>query len=169
MDSTPMTTTSSPKTTPAETIYFYKRGDPYYEFTNFAEYPIEVDGFVYPTNEHYYQASKFNDEKLQKTIRECESPGRAFKYGRSPKNQCKLRSDWDKYRLKAMKKVLYAKFTQHEALKQLLLGTGEVLLVEDSPVDTFWGCGSSGAGKNHLGRMLVELRRKLREEESSSP
>lgn len=137
MDSTPVAIATTTKPAPTETIYFYKRGNPYYEFSNFAAYPIEVDGFVYPTNEHYYQASKFNDEKLHKTVRECESPGRAFKYGRNPGYKDKIRSDWDKYRLEAMRKALHAKFTQHDSLKQLLLGTGDVLIVEDSPVDTF--------------------------------
>jgi len=38
-------------------------------------------------------------------------------------------------------KVIYAKFTQHEDLGKLLLGTGDAALVEDSPKDAFWGVG----------------------------
>lgn len=168
MDSAPTTATTSTTSTPTETIYFYKVEDPYNEFSNFAPYPIEVDGFVYPTNEHYFQASKFNDEKLHHTIRECDSPGRAFRYGRNPGYKDKIRSDWQTYRLEVMRKAIYAKFTQHDSLKQLLLGTGDVLIVEDSPVDSFWGCGKDRDGQNHLGLLLVELRQKLREEGSTN-
>jgi predicted NAD-dependent protein-ADP-ribosyltransferase YbiA (DUF1768 family) len=29
--------------------------------------------------------------------------------------------------------------------------------------DSFWGCGSDGKGRNMLGRLLMELRERLRE------
>jgi len=38
-------------------INFYNRDDPYYEFTNFFIRPIELDGKVWPTSEHFFQVS----------------------------------------------------------------------------------------------------------------
>jgi len=38
-----------------------------------------------------------------------------------------------------MKKALYAKFTQDQTLKTLLLETGENEIIEASPRDSYWG------------------------------
>jgi len=152
---------TAPKSTSTPSILFYKRENPYYEFSNFAHYAVEIDGHHWPTTEHYFQASKFDDPELQKKIREAPSPGQAFKYGRNPGYASKLRKDWDTYRLTAMKTAIYAKFTQHEELCKLLLDTGDAPLVEDSPKDAFWGVGPTGTGKNHLGLLLMALREQL--------
>jgi ribA/ribD-fused uncharacterized protein len=61
-----------------------------------------------------------------------------------------------------MDKALFLKFTQYEDLKQLLLGTGNAHLVEDSPIDAFWGVGSNGQGENQLGLALMRIREALR-------
>lgn len=58
-------------------------------------------------------------------------------------------------------------------LRKWLLGTGERELVEASPMDRIWGIGfaemDAGAnrhrwGQNLLGKALMEVRRRLREE-----
>ncbi len=46
-----------------------------------------------------------------------------------------------------------AKFKQHSDLREKLLQTGEAILVEQSPTDSFWGCGADGKGLNLLGQM----------------
>ncbi len=58
-------------------INFYSTGDDYGDFSNFAAWPIKVDGKTWPTSEHYFQAQKFLDEKYREEIR----PG-FFPYGR---------------------------------------------------------------------------------------
>ena len=65
-----------------------------------------------------------------------------------------------------MRNALFAKFTQSERLKDLLLRTGNRVLVEHSPCDSFWGDGGNGAGRNLLGTLLMELRAKLRDEQT---
>jgi ribA/ribD-fused uncharacterized protein len=40
-------------------IFFYSTKDAYGEFSNFAAFPIEIDGRTWPTSEHYFQAQKF--------------------------------------------------------------------------------------------------------------
>lgn len=81
-----------------------------------------------------------------------------------------------------MEIALRLKFTQHPALKALLLGTGEADLIEvrgalslhpalgfnrfqDSPRDYFWGIGADYSGRNELGKALVRLRKELRQEQ----
>ena len=56
--------------------------------------------------------------------------------------------------------ALYAKFTQHGELKRLL-GTGDRLLVEHTERDRYWGDGGDGRGENHLGKLLMKLRKEL--------
>ncbi len=55
------------------------------------------------------------------------------------------------------------KLKQHAELRERLLATGDALLLEASPVDSFWGIGADGGGQNLLGRMLSNIRLALRE------
>jgi predicted NAD-dependent protein-ADP-ribosyltransferase YbiA (DUF1768 family) len=40
------------------TIRFWKTGDEWGIFSNFAHCPIKTDGVIYKTSEHYFQAAK---------------------------------------------------------------------------------------------------------------
>lgn len=163
--------TSEPQqsTSSAPPILFYEHDKPYAEFSNFAAFPIVIDGLTWPTTEHYFQGAKFNDAELQKKVREAATPGKAFQLGRNPGYASKLRQDWDTYRMEAMMTAIRAKFTQHEVLKKLLLETGDAEIVENSPKDAFWGIGKEGNGKNHLGRLLMQLREEIRTGSTASP
>ena len=43
------------------TIRFFSKSETHREFSNFAPFPIDLDGKRWPTVEHYYQAQKFAD------------------------------------------------------------------------------------------------------------
>mgnify|MGYP001066124981 FL=1 len=148
-------------------ILFYKRQEPYYEFSNFSDHAVVIDGLTWPTTEHFFQGAKFVDEEVRKKIRTADGPGKAFKLGRNPGYKSKMRTDWDDYRLEAMRIAVRAKFTQHKDLRALLLGTGSAEIIEDSPVDAYWGVGADGTGKNHLGKLLMALRAELVAEDAS--
>ena len=73
-----------------------------------------------------------------------------------------------------------AKFSQHPDLQEFLLGTGERVLVEASPVDRIWGAGlaadddriadpHSWRGLNLLGFALMTVRDELAETTSPEP
>jgi N-glycosidase YbiA len=49
-----------------------------------------------------------------------------------------------------MLEALRAKFTLHEELNAILLGTGDAVLVEHTANDSYWGDGGDGSGKNRL-------------------
>jgi len=57
-----------------------------------------------------------------------------------------------------MFEIVLAKFRQHEALAELLLGTGDQPIVEDAMADPYWGWGPSKIGENKLGRILMVVR-----------
>lgn len=143
------------------TIEFYSTKHTYGEFSNFAPFAIEIDGLVYPTSEHYFQAMKFADEQYQERIRETKSPMIAARLGRSRK--VKIRDDWEEVKIDIMRTAVRAKFQAHPTLQDLLLGTGDEMLVEAARRDYFWGAGKDGAGQNWLGRILMEVRDELRE------
>ena len=55
--------------------------------------------------------------------------------------------------------ALYAKFTQHERLRKLLLETGDRKLVEHTCQDSYWGDGGDGSGQNRLRKLLGRRQR----------
>lgn len=61
-----------------------------------------------------------------------------------------------------MYEIVLAKFSQHEDLKAMLLGTGDQVIIEDADSDPYWGWGCSFVGQNKLGRILMAVRSKLK-------
>jgi hypothetical protein len=59
--------------------------------------------------------------------------------------------------MKGLKAVL-RKFETHADIREVLLSTGNELIVENAPGDYYWGCGADGRGKNRLGQILMEVR-----------
>ena len=135
----------------------------YGELSNFAPYAITLKGKRWPTSEHYFQAQKFVDQRDQEEIRGASTPMLAARWGRDRKR--KLRRDWERVKLAAMREAVEAKFRQHEDLRALLLGTGDATLIEHTENDDFWGDGGDGSGRNELGRILMAVRQRLREEQ----
>lgn len=140
-------------------IKFYSTQDEFGEFSNFAHFPIKLDGKIWHTTEHYFQAQKFVDVQYQEKIRAEKSPMIAARLGRDRKQ--KLRKDWESVKNNVMKKALLAKFNQHEDLKILLLSTGDAKLVEHTENDAYWGDGGDGQGKNYLGILLMQVREEI--------
>jgi len=146
-----------------EPIFFYHRDDPYFDFTNFAEgFEIEYDGNKYPSSEHLFQAFKFLDNRpdLALRLRGLYTARQAFEFSR--KYYKEERPDWLDVRLEKMEMAVDLKFTQHRFLHQALCSTNDAEIVEDSPYDSYWGCGKDRTGANMLGKILMTLRAKFR-------
>jgi N-glycosidase YbiA len=144
----------------SKTINFYGSNDEFGCFSNFAPYPIERDGKLWPTSEHYFQAQKFAATEHEDAIRRANSPMIAARMGRDRKKP--LRPDWESVKIEVMREAVRAKFQQHADLREILLATGDSLIVEHTEIDSFWGDGGDGSGKNMLGRILMEVREELR-------
>lgn len=126
--------------------------------SNFYNSPIEKDGIVYPTNEHFFQAMKTLDNEERKRIAAAETPGKAKRMGRN----VKLRPDWEECKYQVMKEGLTLKFLCHKELAEKLIATGDAQLIEGNWWgDTTWGI-CNGVGENHLGKLLMEIRGDLR-------
>lgn len=142
------------------TIWFYGRTNEWGEFSNFAHFPFILDGKLWPTSEHYFQAQKFAGTEHEEAIRLAPKPNEAARMGRERTRP--LRPDWEQVKDDVMRRAVRAKFTAHESLRALLLSTGDEQLVENAPGDYYWGCGKDGTGRNMLGVILMELRAELR-------
>ena len=144
--------------TPAEPILFWKTTDPFGEFSNFFPCSVRVFDFDYPSSEHAFQALKFGttDSIWGWAIREAPKSRQAAQMGRMLGHP--IHPQWDEIREDVMRWVCWCKFTQHTRFQELLLLTGDRLLVEHSFKDTFWGDGGNGSGGNRLGRILMEIR-----------
>jgi N-glycosidase YbiA len=154
-------------------IYFYKVDAAYGCFSNFSPHSIvlppasanQLVGQSWATVEHYYQAHKFAGTKFEYLMAEIQAaptPELAAKIGRNPDHQ--PHANWDRCKCEIMYRAVLQKFSTHQDIQQILLDTSDLEIVEDSPVDYFWGCGIDQTGTNHLGRILMQVRGELRVE-----
>jgi len=151
---------------PPDTVYFYAQTDAFSEFSNFAPYGVAMDGVWWRTVEHYFQAQKFHDAAYRARIRLANRPKDAKTLGMT--RAIALRPDWDEVKDGIMLRAVTVKFETHDELAQLLLSTGERMIVENAPMDGYWGCGPDGTGLNKLGRILMAVRGQLRSKTSGA-
>jgi N-glycosidase YbiA len=145
----------------AMAIYFYVERDvPYGCFSNFSAHGFTLDDAYWPTSEHYFQAQKFVGTPDLDRVRLAKTPKLAANLGRS--RSLPLRSDWESVKDEIMHRAVLCKFQTHADIQEILLSTGEELIVENSPIDYYWGCGKDGTGKNRLGLILMQVRDCLR-------
>lgn len=132
--------------------------------SNFYPAIVHLEGMQFPTVEHAYQAAKTLDLEIRDIIANLTSPGLAKRMG----HKLALRPDWDdRMRLRTMESLLLQKFHPERVEARLLINTGWVHIVEGNTWgDTFWGAvkGQDGNwfGDNHLGEILMDIRRRLR-------
>lgn len=156
-------------------LYFGRDRAAFRFLSHFWPSPIELDNKSWPTVEHYYQAQKCHDLAYREAVRVAPAPAVAKRLAAQPSAPRKIssdswfkhhgmqpRPDWHEVKLDIMRRADWAKFIQHPQLAQLLLGTGDAELVEDSATEPFWGIGPDGEGANWAGKVLMEVRDKLR-------
>lgn len=134
--------------------------------SNFHPSQVEMDGMVYPTVEHAYQAAKTDVPWIREKLTLAKTPAEAKRMGRT----FPIRGDWDKVKVDVMLGLLRQKFTIPQ-LRRLLKDTGTEELAEGNTWhDVFWGVVVDSEGKkvgeNHLGRLLMQVREEVREQDS---
>ncbi|EMD85588.1 hypothetical protein COCC4DRAFT_151828 [Bipolaris maydis ATCC 48331] len=161
-----------------EPVFFWKQGESNGYLCQWYASPFTVSDTTYATCEMYMMIQKallFNDdETVQKMVRTTDA--RKHK-GLGRKVQGFDQAVWDKHKFDVVVQASYYKFTigRHaERLRGMLLATGERELIEASPFDRVWGIGFKQAdamlnrefwGENLLGKALMEVRKRLRDEE----
>ncbi|MDQ1035865.1 ribA/ribD-fused uncharacterized protein [Streptomyces sp. V3I8] len=136
--------------------------------------PFTVDGVEYRTAEHWMMAHKarlFGDAEAERLALDASGPALAKKAGRLVRGFDE--AVWERERFGIVVEGSVRKFASDGALLGFLLGTGDRVLVEASPVDRVWGIGLAGSddaasdparwrGPNLLGFALMKARTRLR-------
>ncbi len=132
--------------------------------------PFTVDGRAYATAEHWmmwHKAMLFGDAEIAGRVLAAAHPRQAKSLGRQVRGFDE--ATWTARRYETVVAGSVAKFGQHEELTRFLLGTGDRVLVEASPVDRIWGIGLAAddpraadparwRGDNLLGFALMDAR-----------
>ncbi len=142
-------------------IRFYRASEkPYGALSNLYKREFMYEGEVFPTAEHAYQAGKARKVAVRKWLMAAPSPS-LLAMAAHGLYVWDVAPDWSTLKFDRMRGVLLAKFTQHQDLKDLLVGTGTMRLVESATVNNavnrLWG-EVNGVGQNMLGQLLMEVR-----------
>lgn len=133
-----------------------------------------VDGRTFATAEHFMMWRKavvFGDEAVAGRVLAASDPAEVKRLGRAVTGFDS--AVWERHRYGVVVDGNRAKFTAGDDLRTYLVGTGDRVLVEASPVDLVWGIGlaeddpaarvpSRWRGRNLLGFALMQVRAELR-------
>jgi len=124
--------------------------------SNFSPCLVVLDGETYASTEHAYQAAKTLNLDQRKQIMRMAHASAAKRAGR----YVAMRLDWDTVKISVMRNLLQQKFAQ-TPYRELLLATGNHLIIEGNTWgDVFWGV-CLGVGENNLGKLIMEIRASL--------
>lgn len=143
-------------------------------FSQWYEYAMIIGGVEYNCAEQYMMAMKaqhFGDKESLDKIMATKSPNTQKALGRKVKNFDPI--EWSKVAQQRVYEANMEKFASD--LKEKLLSTNDLEIVEASPYDTIWGIGLSQddpraldkttwRGTNLLGEVLMKVRKELRDE-----
>ena len=155
-------------------VFFRHPGEPGGWMSNWFRSPFTLDGITFSSMEQYIMYRKcrlFGDESRAAAVLRTDEPGEQRAIGRQMESY--QEPVWAGIRQAVALRGLLAKFSQNEALKALLLGTGDAMIVECVGIDSVWSCGfgledeertdlSRWRGQNILGFALMEVRSALK-------
>ncbi len=143
---------------PLELFYIY--------LSPYTAHAIEINDKVYPTLEHAYQCQRYTDEAIIEEIRAAHSPVKAWEISSKYKHIQIPEFRLDEHKLKVMKMLMELKAEQHEEIQTMLIDSKNLNIVKHivtyPPGDGFWDDGEDGEGLNHIGKIWMEIREKLR-------
>lgn len=136
--------------------------DEFQFLSNFHPARVVYEGIEYPSTEHAYQAAKTDDQQERLEFVELTA-AEAKKKGK----EVIVRRDWNDIKIGVMEELVRDKFTRHPHLALKLMATEDLEIVEGNTWgDTFWGV-CNGKGHNHLGRILMKIRKELNDQKNS--
>ncbi len=146
-----------------EDARFISRLDPQELIGTVSRHSFQLEDRIWPTAEHYILAMQFEEEQKQEKIRLTDNTESARKLGKTGWLR-RPRRDWPTLRTVFMTRAIYTKCRTYPEVKAALLATGDDLIVENDQYDYFWGCGRDRRGENAYGKVLMQVRDKLRSE-----
>ena len=127
--------------------------------SNFHKCDIIYNDKLYPSSEHLYLSQKATNNKDHEFIRT-----HSFTGLKDASRNISLRDDWSDVKYEIMQEALLLKFTQNDYLRDKLIGTGDMIIIEGNRWhDNYYGdcmcdkCKNIN-GRNELGILLMSLR-----------
>lgn len=130
-------------------VDFYREEGELGYLANYSDYGFTVDGVYYPTAEHFYQASKFDNPEIIQKILSCKTAREAASVGRDRNN--KRIDHFNDIKLNKMYQAVYEKFQQNPDIRKKLIETGDEEIREMTDQESYWGVGPQLDGENHMG------------------
>lgn len=128
-----------------------------YEFlSNMYPTILYINGEMYPSAEHAFQAMKSLNRDDRIAVSVCRSGKEAKEAGRL----LTLRDDWEDVKVDIMLSILKAKFEDPELAQKLRETNGHTLVEENTWGDDFWGT-CNNRGRNMLGELLMKVRKEI--------
>jgi N-glycosidase YbiA len=142
-----------------DSIYFFTVS--FEPLNNWSAHLVHIWDKDFSTAEQAFQWKKFSvvAPQIANKILLAKSPYAVFKISSANKN--KQPSDWSEKKLAVMEEILRAKTEQHEDVQDALRRTKNRIIIENSPVDSFWGIGQNGDGQSMLGNIWMKIRNEL--------
>ena len=139
-----------------EGIYFFTT--PFEPLNNWSPHRITIWDKTFPTSEHAYIWRKYSESapEIADCILHAASPYTVSKINEA--NKEKKAKNWVEIKVGIMEEVLRTKLSQHEDVTDALKRTGQRRIVENSPIDDFWGSGPNNDGENMLGNIWMKIR-----------
>ncbi len=147
-------------------------------FSNWYLSDFEIGGRKFSSLEQYMMYEKallFEDQQVAQKVLDVTDAAEIKALGWQVKNYDEHL--WNGCRQIVVYNGLMAKFSQNSELKERLLATGDAFLAECEPTDKIWGIGmalddercfdrNQWQGQNLLGYTLMQVRRRLREQDA---
>ncbi|MFL0811101.1 MAG: NADAR family protein [Agarilytica sp.] len=124
--------------------------------------PIQLEGQEWPSAEHYVHAMLAGNSRLAKATKEAPTALAAYRINK-PWYRSKKKG-WKTQRRVYMTRAVYTLVQMYSDIREYLLDTGEQALSETSLYDHYWGVGRDWRGENMVGRVWMDVRKKLRDD-----
>ena len=135
-------------------LFYSHKSGAYACFSNFYKAKFVLDGITFAHSEQALMYFKSEDKEYRRKLLLETNPAKCKALGR----KCKLRPDWDEVKYGIMVRILTEKFKQNADIRTILLYTGD-MEIHESCDDPWWGGGPNyPAGKDLLGKALMEVR-----------
>jgi ribA/ribD-fused uncharacterized protein len=142
-----------------EAVYFFTPA--FHPFDSFSAHRINIWGQKFATAEHAFQWKKFSKSRpdISALILEAPNPEAAKQISIDYKQD--MPEGWHKEKVAVMEEIFTAKAEQNLDVQEALKRSGNRQIIENSPVDSFWGIGPNGDGQNMVGKLWMKIRDKL--------
>jgi ribA/ribD-fused uncharacterized protein len=137
-------------------VYFFTPA--FHPFDSFSAHRVNIWGIKFPTAEHAFQWKKFSAARPDISAQILEAPSPEAAKQISIENKQHMPENWHQEKVAVMEEIFRAKAEQNIDVREALKRSGNRQIIENSPIDGFWGIGPNGNGQNMVGKIWMKIR-----------